>query len=109
MSRALHLVERALWALSGKGYGSASISREVAFVRRFCRGGVLFDVGANKGSYTRELLKQFGDSVAKIYCFEPATALVRAHLDFSDPRVHVINTALGAAEGSNSLFGVEVQ
>lgn len=105
----LYFMERALAALSGKGYGSASIAKEVACARRFCRGGVLFDVGANKGSYTRELIRQFGDSAIKIYCFDPATALVRSHLQFADPRVDVVNAALGAKEGSRSLFGVESQ
>jgi hypothetical protein len=38
-----------LLAATGKGFGSSSIKHEVRATRNFIQGGIVFDVGGNKG------------------------------------------------------------
>ncbi len=64
----------------------------------------MFDIGANKGAYTRELLKQVGNSIDRIYCFEPSKELVQSFLSFIDARVVVVNSALGSTKGTFPLY-----
>ena len=62
----LNIIIRVLLAIQGKGYGATSIKREVNATKEFVKGGVLIDVGANKGLYTKELLKQFKGSMKEL-------------------------------------------
>lgn len=107
MESIFYILERGIAFLDGKGYGTSTIESEVRNVRRFVSSGILFDVGANTGAYTRELLKQFGKSASKIYCFEPSEELVKAHLIFNDERVTVVNAALGRENAVGVLYGTE--
>lgn len=99
MDNLLDILERMGAYLNGKGFGASSFNTEVAYVKRFVKGGILFDVGANKGAYTRALLNAFGESVDTIFCFEPSEELVKSFLCFNDSRVFVINNALGRTKG----------
>lgn len=92
-----------LWSL-GQGYGSATIASEVRAVRRFVRGGIFMDVGANKGLYSRELLKAYGDALRQLHCFEPSAGLVSNHLGFADSRVVVNQCALGREQTEGQLW-----
>ncbi len=102
----LNKIIRLLLALQGKGYGSTSISHEVKATRKFVSGGVLIDVGANKGLYARELLQQYSGHIAELHVFEPSRELMEKHLVFNDQRVRVNNLALSNASGAASLFKV---
>lgn len=56
----------------GKGYGSSSVEREVKMNKRLLvveGGGIFVDIGANKGKYTSELIKNYKN--AEIHIFEP--------------------------------------
>jgi FkbM family methyltransferase len=66
---------------------------------------VLFDVGANIGEYSLDLLKIFGKD-AGIYAFEPARATferLRSNLA-AQPSVRAFQMGLGAAEETLELF-----
>jgi len=101
-----HKMMRLLLALQGKGYGSASIKHEVKATKRFVSGGILIDVGANKGLYSRELLQQFAGNLSDLHVFEPSKELIEKHLTFNDQRVRVNNMALSNESGNVSLFKV---
>jgi len=102
----LNKLIRILLAVQGKGYGSTTIKNEVRAIKKFVRGGVLFDVGANKGKYTQELLAQYEKSISEIHVFEPSKELVAEYLIDNDPRVRVNNFALSSYSGTASLYKV---
>ncbi|HEY0205375.1 MAG TPA: hypothetical protein VGC15_14620, partial [Acetobacteraceae bacterium] len=56
---------------------------------------VVFDVGANVGNWTRELLKLAGPSIAQVHCFEPIPTNIDAIRSLNDPRVVVHPFAVG--------------
>jgi len=99
-------ITRLLFALQGKGYGSASIKHAVNATKKFVSGGILIDVGANKGLYSRELLQQYAGNLTELHVFEPSKELIEKHLTFNDQRVRVNNLALSNASGNASLFKV---
>jgi FkbM family methyltransferase len=92
--------------LQGKGYGSASLRSEVNATKKFVSEGVFFDVGANKGLYSKELLSQYTTSITELHLFEPSKELVESYLRFSDKRVHVNNYALSETSGTATLYKV---
>lgn len=102
----LNKIIRILLVLQGKGYGSVSIKNEVRATKKFVCGGILFDVGGNKGHYTQELLRQYGKSIKEIHVFEPSKELVNQYLIYSDPRIRVNNIALSSHSGTASLHKV---
>jgi len=102
----LNKIIKLLLAAQGKGYGSASIKHEVNATKKFVSGGVLMDVGANKGFYSRELLKQYANHVSELHVFEPSKDLTKRFLNFNDPRVRVNNLALSNESGTAFLFKV---
>jgi FkbM family methyltransferase len=87
-------------------YEPADATGERAFVKRYLQGrsdAVVFDVGANVGRYSAEVL-QLSPS-ATVYAFEPhpkTFAALKANI--SDPRLHAINVAVGERSGVASLF-----
>jgi FkbM family methyltransferase len=92
--------------LQGKGYGSASLKSEVKATRKFVKGGVFVDVGANKGLYSQELLTQYENSITELHLFEPSKELTEKYLNFSDNRVRVNNFALSDLSGTATLYKV---
>jgi len=100
----MNKVIRLLLALQGKGYGATSIRSEVNATRRFVRKGVFIDVGANKGLYSRELLKQYANTITELHVFEPSKELADNYLSFEDSRVRVNNIALSNFSGLASLY-----
>lgn len=93
-------------AIYGVGYGSASIKREVKATKKYLKGGILIDVGANKGAYSRELLRQYACAVKELHIFEPSEDLAKNFLKFSDPRVYVNNFGLSNISGAAQLYKV---
>jgi FkbM family methyltransferase len=67
---------------------------------------VLFDVGANVGEFTLEILEAFQNNKFELYAFEPST---RAGAQLKQrvpdlPHVHVVHKGLGDREGTAELF-----
>ena len=101
-------------SLVGMNYGGAgsslSAGDELALERvaRRCSvasPAVIFDVGANVGSYTKQALEICGDG-AVVYAFEPGgAAFARLQKLFgTHPRVHLLNAGIGAAQGTATLW-----
>jgi FkbM family methyltransferase len=95
-----------LFLLQGKGYGSTSLKNEVKATKKFVKGGVFFDVGANKGLYTKEILTQYAHTTTEIHLFEPSKELTAKYLNFADNRVRVNNFALSNSTGTGLLYKV---
>lgn len=110
MFEKLHLL-----SLAGLNFGQGTHperSGEEGVMRRVCDSlpknagsAVLFDVGANIGEYSLDLLRIFGTQ-ARIYAFEPAVrTFERLESALSPhPSVHLFNMGLGAAEEMLQLF-----
>jgi FkbM family methyltransferase len=109
-------INRFLYELSLRGLGvlnykSDRDSGEAAFLERHFRrsgGGVVIDVGANRGEYAQRLREINHD--VEIHCFEPhpltfATLRLRA----DQLRVTMHHAAVGSAPGEMSLFDYEDQ
>lgn len=74
-----------------------------------CRGGecVAFDVGANRGEWSRSLLAAAGHSSLRVHAFEPASATVRLlqqNLKPWDGEVQIIAAALSSRSGTAEFF-----
>jgi FkbM family methyltransferase len=66
----------------------------------------LFDVGANVGEFTLEILEVFRSRSFQLYTFEPssrASSLLKQRVP-DLPHVHLVQKALGDKEGSADLF-----
>ncbi len=93
---------------AGKGSGSNSIKEEVAAAFRFIKGSnlVIFDIGANKGDWTEEVLRVAGGRIKKIYQFEPSAHnvdILRKRFD-GDSRIQLLPYAVSDHNGSAELF-----
>lgn len=79
--------------------------QRVAGGRRDDRASVIFDVGANVGSYTTQALRTCGEHV-RVYAFEPASAAFsRLEKTFANhPQVHLVKVGIGAAPGHVTLW-----
>lgn len=73
----LFFLERACAYLQGKGYGSATIDREVRHALHLLGRAprLVFDIGANKGLWTQSLLRRHPD--CSVHAFEPQPACQR--------------------------------
>lgn len=106
-----HFLNKALFQLSLRGLGilnfqSAAASGEKHFLRGYLRGiagPVVFDVGANQGNYTSDVLAV--NPSARIFGFEPHPVTFARLSERLAPRgVEVINAACGRAEGEMKLY-----
>jgi FkbM family methyltransferase len=106
--RRLRRLERIVQRIQGKGYQPPSLADEVWMARRFLpsSGGVVFDVGAHRGEWTRELLSQ-APGVAAVHCFEPATVHWPEICAIADPRVRLVRAAVSDAAGEATLHANE--
>lgn len=66
----------------------------------------MFDVGANVGEFTREILEAFKERSFQLYVFEPSTtAIIQLRERVPDlPNVHLEQLALANEEGTADLF-----
>jgi FkbM family methyltransferase len=89
-------------------YLSAGDELALARIARQRRDAVIFDVGANIGSYTKQALEICGDGV-EIHAFEPsAAAFARLNGQFGGrPNVHLSRAGIGARAGHATLFSRE--
>jgi FkbM family methyltransferase len=106
MSGTLSRIERAVALLQGKGYGTATIRREVRAAAKLLDASpqLVVDVGGNIGAYTQEVLARFPQ--AEVHVFEPApknVAILRQKFA-GNPRVTLQDCALGSETGTAVLF-----
>src|SRR5271157_5126337 len=93
---------------AGKGSGSDSVTEETKVAVSIVKGKddlVLFDVGANKGEWSAQMLNVLGPKVVKVYQFEPSPRngeFLQKH--FSDKRVSLVPCAVSDHEGRMDLF-----
>jgi FkbM family methyltransferase len=91
-------------ALGFNNYSSASISGETRVINeRIPRVGapVIFDVGANNGEWSAQVLK--ANTLAKIHAFEPQPVLA-SHIAATYPAIAINNLAVGEAAGELDLY-----
>jgi len=93
--------------LQGKGYGAFSIPEEINACKKLFRNNnikIIFDVGANEGNYTKELLKTYNE--ANYYLFEPNFLnYEKLKSDFFQLKnIRIINKALSDKNGFDFLY-----
>lgn len=101
-------------SLSGMGvlnYENAQASGERHFLRRYLGGRAgctVFDIGANRGGYSREVFEVCPQ--ATVYAFEPhpKTFEILAG-SFTQPGFHAVNAAAGEQAGEVALFDYKSQ
>ncbi len=105
----LNLIELIAAYGQGKGYGTATIEREVKLLQSFVKAQptLAIDIGGNIGSYTAELRKK--NPTLEIHTFEPSsTNIKKLNTRFqSDKLVKVVPYALSDKSGSATLFSNE--
>jgi FkbM family methyltransferase len=106
--RRLRRLERIVQRIQGKGWQPPSLTDEVAMAARFLppTGGVVLDVGAHRGDWTRALLRQAPD-VAAVHCFEPSAVHWPEILAIADKRVRLVRAAVSDSAGEALLYATE--
>ncbi len=103
----LELGEKRCQQWQGKGFGGQkSLIAEVRAVIAHLpeRNAIVFDVGANRGDWTRELLSRAGPRIGKVYCFEPSAFHDAALRSLADDRVVVVKQGIADAAGRMTLY-----
>ena len=116
ISRSWNFFFEKLYALSLRqmNFGSAAnyrVNGELYSLRQLARRWkeqpvTLFDVGANVGEFTLEILEAFGKQKFDLYAFEPsgrASDQLRSRVP-KLPNVHIVQKALSGENGSADLF-----
>ena len=105
----LSFIERLSAFVQGKGYGSATIQREVELLLSFLKSSpkLAIDIGGNVGNYTAELRQRHSD--AEIHTFEPsATNIIKLTQRFNnDLNIHIRPFAVSDTDGTVQLFSNE--
>lgn len=98
--------ERLLKYMQGKGTGAFTTDMEVRAILPLLRpaNNVVFDVGANKGQWTRSLLTHATGRIRNIYAFEPAEANVQHLKGLALEAVIIVPFAVGKAAGHATLY-----
>lgn len=105
--RQLFRVNRWIGRRLGQGYaGKHSLDAEAAAAARFLTGdeGIILDVGANQGHWSKALLAIAGDRIARIYGFEPMKEHEAALGAIGDQRFELIPKAIGDKCGTVPLY-----
>ena len=103
--KVLQAGERAFQLLQGKGIGGHTLGLEASAASKFLTSGsVVFDVGANKGLYTKALLRVCSPRIAQVHLFEPTRTNCEILAQIHDPRVIVNRFGLGDREEQRILF-----
>lgn len=107
--RLLALVERIAARLQGKGYGSATIEKEIACIAGLLKEepSCVLDIGGNVGNYTAELCKRWPGIL--VHIFEPSpTNLPKLGSRFETQNNITIHPfAVSDFEGTTTLFANE--
>lgn len=93
--------------MQGKGSGGHSIAAEIDACQKLLKNRnikYIFDIGANRGDYSKELLKHYKQ--ASYYLFEPSLLnFKKLNLRFSQfKNIKVINKALADKNGNAFLY-----
>ncbi len=104
--RVLNLLERSAAYLQGKGYGSATIAREIDTLQGFLKSApkLAIDIGGNVGNYTGELRRR--NPHLEIHTFEPSaenTTKLSARFE-NDRLIKLVALALSDEGGEATLF-----
>lgn len=101
----LELGEKTLQWAQGKGYGASTLRKEVASAIPFLptSDAVICDIGANRGDWVREMLRQAGSQVGRIYAFEPSKHNHPLITAIEDPRITLIEKAVSNSRGNAVL------
>jgi FkbM family methyltransferase len=102
-----YYIENLSAQLQGKGFIGCSIIQEVNSCKKLLKNRnikIIFDIGANKGDYTKELLKYYKH--AHYYLFEPSLLnYEKLNLKFSSLKnIKIINQALADKDGDDFLY-----
>lgn len=95
----------------GDNVGNSGEKNAIARIRGMLKPGagrVIFDVGANTGIYTKEILSVFGND-AEVYCFEPlkkAFAILNENLA-GHPNIRTYNFGLGEKDCVATIYADE--
>lgn len=101
-------------ALKGMNYGRASdyLHNGESVVLQKLRGmistpsPVLFDVGANKGEFTRRIIETWGEAGFTLYAFEPSARtfeILKKNVSATGA-IHLVNMGLGEKKARVELF-----
>jgi FkbM family methyltransferase len=111
-ARQLAFIEKASQLAQGKGIRTDTISQEVEFMVDLLNrvdndSPVVFDVGANRGRYTKTLLDRIPN--VTVHAFEPSSvSFAGLKSQFAlDSRVTLLNKALGNSQKLQTLFANE--
>lgn len=106
--RRLRRLERIIQRMQGKGFHDPSLESEIWMARQFLppTGGIVFDVGAHRGEWTRALLRAMPD-LAAVHCFEPSAANWAEIEAIADRRVRLVRKAVAEAAGEAVLYATE--
>lgn len=98
-------VERRAQKLQGKGAGGHSVEDEVRTALAFLpsQGAVVLDIGANKGLWSRAMLREAGDRLARLIAFEPSHHNWAELEAISDPRFSLICKGVADHDGTAEL------
>jgi FkbM family methyltransferase len=104
--RFLAYLEKQAQRGQGKGFGAKSIRHEVRAAVPFlpASNAIVFDVGANKGLWTKEMLRVAGPKIGRLYCVEPSKHNFPVLEAIGDPRVELLKAALSDKPGEQTLY-----
>ncbi|HUO94174.1 MAG TPA: FkbM family methyltransferase [Rhizomicrobium sp.] len=104
--RFLAYLEEQVQRGQGKGFGAKSIKHEVRAALPFLpqSNAIVFDIGANKGLWTKEMLRMAGPKIGMLYCVEPSRHNFAVLEAIGDPRVVLLKTALSDKAGEETLY-----
>ncbi|MBC7399967.1 MAG: FkbM family methyltransferase, partial [Mucilaginibacter sp.] len=103
--RILAKIERTCARLQGKGWGAATVKKEVDILTKIIKDPKLaIDMGANVGEYTAHLKNKFND--IEIHLFEPSNINNEKLISRfnNDPKVVINNVAVGDKNGHGKLY-----
>jgi FkbM family methyltransferase len=98
-------IERRAQKAQGKGSGGHSVAEEVRAALPFLpqQGAVVLDVGANKGLWSRTMLAEAGERLARLVAVEPSRHNWLEIEAIADPRFSLIRKALSESDGTATL------
>lgn len=107
LAKGLRLLDIYLGILQGKGCGGGwDMVSEADVAMRFLPAGdaVIFDVGANRGHWSREIRGRRNGKRTVIFQFEPSGVCLEVLRSQQDGETRVIGAAVGEAVGTVSFF-----
>lgn len=100
-------IERAFQWVQGKGWPTNTIRSEIRAVLGLLplQDAVVLDIGANRGDWSRHLLKRAGSRISRLYAFEPGSGMRRKLQTISFPAFEIVPRAVSDESASSVLYG----